>query len=488
MRTEIVRLERVTTIKDGLTALDKFNLHIFKSEIMGIVCLNTTGTESLVEVIKQNLPIHYGRVYFNESQVNNYQLSPMTLNKVVEIREKSSLVETLTVVDNIFLLSKGLKKFFTNTRMYSRLLQSFTDEIGIEIDGEELVANLSNFKKLVVELLRAVITDAQLIVIRGTSNLISSVELAQFHEIMKFYSQKGFSFLYICSHHEETFKICDRMGLMRDGKILKNFHKDEFDNDKITPFYMGEYSNIAEMNVGVDHNSNLLSFQNVCTKNLNHLNFTVKKGECTVLLDRDNTVLTDIFNLMTGEVEQDKGDILLEDAAYRVEKGRFAINHGVAFIRENPTETMLFKEMTYLQNLSFMVDKKENPVPLKKKVVNSIIQEYEPLIGEDIYETNISLISLASLYNLVYYKIHLCNPKIVFCVQPFSGADMYLRLHLIQLINQLIKRGITVVILAVSIADSLVVADKLIVFEKGQVSSEHSRSEFSKFSSEGISL
>ncbi|RFB17438.1 sugar ABC transporter ATP-binding protein [Bacillus sp. HNG] len=488
MKSEILRLERVTTIKEGNTSLNKFNLHIFKSEIMGLVCLNITGKESLVEVIKQNLPIHYGRVYFNETLVNNYQHSTMTLNAAVEIKENSSLVENLTVKDNIFLLNRRQKKFTEHSWNYNKLLHSYTEELGIEIEGNELVAKLGNFHKLVVELLRAVIMDTKLIVIRDISNLISSVELAKFHDFLRYYTQKGFSFLYICSHHEEAFKICDRMCLMRDGRILKIFDKSEFDNEKISPFYIGEYLHLLELNAGVNLNKNLLSFQNVYTKNLHALNFTIKKGECTVLLDRDNTVLTDIFNLMTGELKLEKGNILLEETTYNVKKKEFAISYGVAFILENPTQTMLFKEMTYLQNLCFMVDKKENPVSLRKNVVRSIIQEYEPIVGEEIYEPNISHISLPSLYNLIYYKIHLCKPKIVFCVQPFAGADMYLRLHVIHLINQLIKKGITVVILAVNIADSLVVADKLIVFEKGRLSSEYTRSEFSKFSSEGISL
>ena len=63
---------------------------------------------------------------------------------------------------------------------------------------------------------------------------------------------------------------------------------------------------------------------------------------------------------------------------------------------------------------------------------------------------------------------------------------MYLRRHLIELINKLKKKGITVILLSVNIADSLVVADKLILLEKGRFSNEYLSSEFNVFSSEGI--
>ena len=90
MKNEILRLERVTVIRDEVTLLDNFNLHIFQGEIMGLVCINANGKEPLIQLISQNLPIHYGRVYFNEVLVNNYRHSPMTMNKVAVIEQKSS--------------------------------------------------------------------------------------------------------------------------------------------------------------------------------------------------------------------------------------------------------------------------------------------------------------------------------------------------------------------------------------------------------------
>jgi len=133
-----------------------------------------------------------------------------------------------------------------------------------------------------------------------------------------------------------------------------------------------------------------------------------------------------------------------------------------------------------------LLDKKQNAVRLNPKIIKSVIREYEPIVGTEIYETNIMNLKLQSLYDLIYYRIELCRPKIVFCLQPFAGADMYLRRHLIELINKLKKKGITVILLSVNIADSLVVADKLILLEKGRFSNEYLSSEFNVFSSEGI--
>ncbi|HBM74922.1 MAG TPA: sugar ABC transporter ATP-binding protein, partial [Clostridiaceae bacterium] len=117
MREEIFRLERVTQIVGGVTLLDDLNLHIFKGEIMGLVCINAHGKEALVKLLCQNVPIHYGRVYFQETLVNNYEHSSMSMNKVSVIEKQSSLVEDLTVSDNIFIMRRGFKKYLINRKI-----------------------------------------------------------------------------------------------------------------------------------------------------------------------------------------------------------------------------------------------------------------------------------------------------------------------------------------------------------------------------------
>lgn len=115
---------------------------------------------------------------------------------------------------------------------------------------------------------------------------------------------------------------------------------------------------------------------------------------------------------------------------------------------------------------------------MSRNIKKSIIKEYESILGEEIHENDLLNLEPASLYNLVYYRLHLYNPNIVFCIQPFSGADMYLRKHIADLIRELKRKGITIIIIAVNISDTLSVADRLMIIEKGSVLKEYSKDEF----------
>jgi ribose transport system ATP-binding protein len=478
MREEIFRLERVTQIVGGVTLLDDLNLHIFKGEIMGLVCINAHGKEALIRLLCQNVPIHYGRVYFQETLVNNYEHSSMSMNKVSVIEKQSSLVEDLTVSDNIFIMRRGFKKYLINRKILNEQFEKIAEELDIDIDGSQLVSNLSFFEKCVVELLKAVITDAKLIVIRDISNFISATDIFKIHDLIRHFSKLGISFLYICNHHEEAFKICDRISLMENGRILKILNKKEFKDEMITPYTL-DFSIRDSSTIHKISQNGILKFTDVSTENIKDMSFTIEKGECVVFLDMNNTILTDIVRLMLNEIKPSKGRILLD--GFECTDKRFNLKKRVCFIQENPIQTMLFKGMSYIDNLCFLLGKKYPDIWLNNNIKKSVIQEYGPLIGEDINANDITRLAPLSLYNLIYYRVHLYHPDIVFCMQPFSGADMYLRHHIIELINQLRKKKITVVILSVNLSDTLTVADRLMLIERGQLRKEYRSEEFHFF-------
>lgn len=480
MKEEIVRLERVTKIVDGVTLLDNFNLHIFMGEVMGLVCINSHGRTVLIELLCQNLPIHYGHIYFKEVLVNNYEHSSMNMNRVAVIEKQSRLVEDLSVMDNIFVLRRGFKKHIIDSKMLISQFRKFAEELDIYIGGEELVRNLSYFEKCVVELLKAVVAGMKLVVFQDISNFISATDLKKIHEIIHYYSKQGISFLYICNHLEEAYKICNRISIMENGKVIKVLNKKDYREDRINPYTLDFNHADSPSHSDVSKNG-ILKFQNVFTENIRNISLTIEKGECVVLLDMDNTVLTDIIKLMNREIVPLSGGILLD--GYYFSNKSCKLKNNICFIQENPINTMLFQELNYIDNLCFLVYEKQHNFWLKERIKKSIIQEYKSLIGEDIYEENITDLSPNSLYNLIYYRIHLFNPGIVFCIQPFSGADMYLRQHLVELINKLKEKRITIIILAVNLSDSLAVADRLMVIKEGQLSREYHSDEFHFFNS-----
>lgn len=547
MIEEVLRVEHVTKKVDGILRLDNLNFTIHQGEIMGMLPLNSHGKKELISVLTQNSTIDMGRVYIDGTLVNYYEHSNKGINKVEIIDVNTRLVEDLTVADNIFVLSRSFGQKIIRDKKLNQDTEKLLKVVGIQIKTDELVFMLDNFERSVIELIKSVRSYTSLIILNEIDNYLSTAELQKFHTLMTYFAkEEGKSFLYLANHHEEVFKVCQRVALFEDGRVVKILDEEHLKDEHILPYiisfnhpygkkdqamktlgreeeregkvddkearrnislggdpaildqvgnsltmeqgrgmeFIKNRSRHKAMRKGIGDEDkmfrNLLEFYQVSSGTLKHLSFQVKRGECVTLLDIDNLSLVEIISLVSGKTRPDHGQVLFRGQPLVYGLGQDVIDQGMAFIEENPKETMIFKDMSYFENLTFLLDRKLKRSVIPKRILKNIKEEYQDYLGEDM-EKDMGQVGSRSIYSLAYYRIHLLNPDLVFLIQPFSNADMYLRAHIITLIHILRKRGITVVILAVSIQDSLSVSDRLITMEKGSLDREYTKEDFPLF-------
>ena len=179
MRNEVLRLEKVTLRERGVTQLDNLNLHIFEGEILGLVPIDTHGLTALCDLLRENLPLHYGYVFYREKLINTWRSPQPHYNRISIIQAKSCLVDGLSVADNIFVLRPGFRGRLMRPAAFRRQLAPFIRSAGIPIDADARVEDLSVFERFVVELLKAVVAGSRLIVLNEISTLINEAELGK---------------------------------------------------------------------------------------------------------------------------------------------------------------------------------------------------------------------------------------------------------------------------------------------------------------------
>ncbi|WP_312652222.1 ATP-binding cassette domain-containing protein [Proteiniclasticum sp.] len=480
MIEEVLRVEHVTKKVDGILRLDNIHFNIYKGEVLGLIPLNSHGIKELMSLLTQNSPLDMGRIYLDGELVNYYEHSNLAINKVEIIDVHTRLVEDLTVADNIFVLSRNYRENIISSRKLYEETKSLLKEFDIRIHADDLVMQLDSFERSVIELVKYVKSETSLIIINEISSYLSTTELQKFHALMRYFAEKDkVSFLYIANHHEEAFKICRRIALMEDGRVVKILEEESFQNENILPYIISfDHPYLSESEEGP---SGILEFKNASSGPLEHLSLKIRQGECVTILDIDNYSIDEILYLVKGNKTPEEGTVLYcgEPLIYR--NGEDFIEKEIAIIEENPKESMIFKDMSYFDNLIFLLDRKLHRSLMPRRTRKSIHKEYFGYLGSDLDRKYMKDVGTRSSYSLVYHRIHLFSPKIVFLIQPFSNADMYLRAYIITLINILRKKGITVVILAVSIQDSLSVSDRLLTIEKGSFIREYLKEDFYRF-------
>lgn len=476
MRQEVLRLEHVTRMVGGAARLDDFSLHLFQGEIFGLMPMNDLGKKELVELLRCNVPIHYGFVYLQEKLVNSYRKSDGSANKVSVIGRRSGLADSLSVAENVFILRQGCRKYLINARVLRQQLWSFLEEAELEVSPDALAVNLSSYERCAVELVKAVVSGTKLVVISDLSNVLSTVELARFHELMRHYALQGFTFLYLCAHHEEAMVFCDRIAIMQKGHIVLQLEA-PFESDEAIWRRSLDFSQKAEEHC--QEGRPLLEFRNIRTGTMDRLSFALWPGECVAILDKNNTILEELVRLMRRSLTPQDGSIFMNGRPFGLKR---LPGQAVGFVGADPVRTAIFPQMSAVDNLCMATSARMPQLWLRRAVRKSIEREYYPIFGEAIHAPDASGLPVRTQYDLAYYRQHLYHPELTVCVQPFLGADMYLRHHVISLLEVLRGRGITTLLLLVNISDSLSVADRLLVVEDGTVARQYGRKDYHKLS------
>lgn len=480
MKQEIFRMERVTYEEHGVVLLQDFQLQIYRGEIMGMIPINNHGVGAFLKLLPANLPLYDGYIYYCSEKVNSWKGPLRSTNRISVISAKSSLVEGMTVVDNIFVLRQGFHQELIRPRLLKQQMQPFLEDIGMDISGDRYVEELTVFERVVVELLRGVILGNHLLVLCEIGALISYEELDKLHRIIRHYAEKGFSFLYICPHFEELSRICDRVARMSNGRIQKIVSREEMD-EEIVRICPDEYKSMVQY-YRENSRRNLsgkpvLVWEQQAYESMGDFSFQVLRGECLVLQVAENRQFQEISQMLTGKKQAEHTRVLIEGKPVLLPS-----DNRIAVVQELAARTMIFPELSYMENLCMALAQRMPSIWANRKIRSNIRKEYGGILGDEVFDTAVEDLSEKQKYQLIYTRILLQKPKVVFCIHPFQGADVAHRMFIWQMLEMLLGEGIAVVIVSVSLSDSLAMADRLLVVEENGDTREIGREKFDTIS------
>ena len=487
MKKELLRVDHVTITENEEVLLNNINFNMYSFEIMGFIAKEEKGVSKFIELICRNIAINSGSVWFAGNIVNRYSYSDNQSNKVYLLEAKSHLVESLSIADNIFVLRQGFKKLIISERVLEKQVIQYITEHKLNIDIYSNIADLSSIDRCIVELIKADIMSYKLIIVDNPASYLSKYELDELYKVLFMLKKKGISILYIGNHHEEVFNIADRTALYSDGYIKKVFDYEEMTDGNIKPYiseWFFESSKLQEVSFAGERDRSILYFDNVHFKITKGLSFALSKGECLTLIDMDNGLAEEISDILSGNVHIKSGKVIMSgvnctDSLYGSNN---IIDKNLLILSKDSTEKNLFKDLSYLDNLIFMLDRRLKKSIIKNSVRRSICREYKDVIGLAINEKNLKNLTFIELIKLVYYKVLIYKPKLVYCIQPLARGDMLARVRILGLIKELMSAGISVLIVSTNCSDLLEVSDRVLFIENGKIKASYDKEEFHSIS------
>ncbi|MDF2541429.1 MAG: Monosaccharide-transporting ATPase [Herbinix sp.] len=456
MLEEILRIDNGSLVRNGHMLLKSLYLQAFKGEILGLISDNIMEKQGILDLLGGAVPFENGMVSFDERRIQEEDITQVFKNKIAVIESKSKLVNNLTIAENIFVVRGGFKKYFVHKRLLYKQAGGLLSNFHMAIPPDMYAGKLTPLERCMVELIKAYATGHRLIVFSDFTSFLSNIELEKVLNIIIWLKKQGVGFIMIENYDDALIQYSDRLVVVQNGKTIRMFDKDDTDMEKITDLLMGNkkwekvgesLKQFDEKRLGYKLNPKVFELTNVTSEHIKDLSFHLHSGEMINVLYQEEESGEEFFQILKGERKCKWGEIRLSAREYQPTGLWDAIRQGVCFIEEDPISSMLFYDMSVMDNLCFTMSNKVKGLWIFRKYKKSMEKHLELQFGQKILHTPMNKLDPVTLQKLAYSKWLLYLPKIIVCKKPFSAVDVHMREVTEQLLITYAEKGIAVIIL-----------------------------------------
>src|SRR5215218_7780813 len=235
----IVRLRGVSKEFPGVLAVDGVDLEILPGEVHAVAGENGAGKSTLMKILSQVERPSSGDVEISGERVEFHGPRYAQRLGVAMVHQEFALAPHLSVAENLFLGREPLRAGFVNVREEKEKAGEILGRVGLKINSGRLVSSLSVAEQQRVEIAKALIIDARVVIMDEPTATLAEKEIEELFEVIRDLTSHDIAILYISHKLDEIFRIGNRATVMRDGKIVDTLPISELDEDKLVRLMVG---------------------------------------------------------------------------------------------------------------------------------------------------------------------------------------------------------------------------------------------------------
>ena len=484
MTPPLVELTAVTKEYRGVPAVKGVNFTVMPSEVHALLGENGAGKSTLTKIIAGVTGASSGSVKVDGREVAFLSPAEALANGVAMVFQETSLVPSMTVAQNLYL---GNESFFNRLRGLTIAAQQFLQTLNFNVDPLAMVANLGAAQKQMVEIARAVLQKARLIIFDEPTATLTPEEKRYFFALLQRLKHDGVAVVFISHAIEEALMIADRITILRDGELVVTDHASAFDRDTIIQAMVGRTLSGA---LYQRHDSKVrpagakvLSVQNLSMGTMvRNTSFTVYAGQVTGVFGLIGSGRTEAAKIVAGILKRNffhGGEVRLEDRPVTYRLPRDAVLDGVVYVTEDRKLEGFFDEMSIAQNLHLGRLAAAGPPIVSYAEMAALAEVWRGKLNIRSINADARVIELSggNQQKVVIAKSLVQKPRLVIFDEPTRGVDVGAIAEIHQLIQSLADDGLAIMVISSYLPEILNLSDRILVTRQGRVVEEFTPSE-----------
>ena len=485
MEKKLLDMKDISKTFGSVQALKGVSLDLYAGEILALMGENGAGKSTLMNILSGSLQPTEGEIYLKGAKV--HVSDPITAKKlgIAKIHQELQIVPELSVAENIFLgrwKSKAgpavdFKGMIEESRKYLEMLD-------VKVDPAKKLKDLRIGEQQLVEIAKAISLNSEIIVMDEPTSAISEKEAEKLFNIIRRLRGEGKGIIYITHRMEEIFKIADRLTVMRDGQYIGTVRAAETTKDEIIKMMVGrdmseQYPKDPTEKGEVALEVKELSYtppEGSFRRSLKNISLYVRHGEVLGIAGLAGAGRSEFFECLAGVHHgETEGHIYIEGKEVSIKTPSDAIKAGISFATEDRKGTGLVLSRSIGENMSLPLLKKFSPMFFMKTSEEKNIwqKQMETLrIKAPGAKTPASSLSGGNQQKVVLAKWLMTEPKILLLDEPTRGIDVGAKAEIYQLINNLAKQGMAIIVLSSELPEVIGISDRIVTFCEGELTGE----------------
>lgn len=462
----------------AVQALDDVSLTFEAGEVHGIVGENGAGKSTLMRILAGLQIPTSGEVHLEGSPVRLGSVREALEQGIAMIHQELNLVDELDVAENVFLGREITRQGILDRRAMITETQELLDEVKAPFGPTARVGSLSIAGKQLVEIAKALAVDAAILIMDEPTAVLSAPEAEALFGLIHRLRDKGVAVLYISHRLPEVLDLCDRISVLRDGKLVASFdpRSEPVDAAALASSMVGRpMSDMFPAKPVPPSGEPILVVDRASVDGFaSEVSFVLRPGEILGFAGLVGAGRTELAEALFGARPLRSGSIEIEGVSVTIRDPSQAMRHGLAYVSEDRKGIGLILSLSSVQNVTLANLRAYcRPILSARRELEAAAKWRSELdIRASDLEAPVLYLSGGNQQKISLAKWLETGPKILMLDEPTRGVDVGAKRELYGLIRSLTERGMACIVISSELPEIIGLCDRAIVLREGRVMGE----------------
>ncbi|HAI4934809.1 TPA: sugar ABC transporter ATP-binding protein [Escherichia coli] len=485
MSETFLQMKHITKRFPGVLALNDVQFTLRRGEVHALLGENGAGKSTLMKILSGVYQPDEGEIIFEDKPVSfSDPLSAQNVGITI-IHQEFNLFPELTVEENIFIGREFCKK--NRWRLDEKQQRQATIEIlqklNLAIKPDTLVADLTVAQQQMVEIAKAISVNARILIMDEPTAALTETEIESLFRVTRLLKEQGTGIVYISHRLEELALIADRATVMRDGQYISTVDYECVKISDLIAMMVGrDLGNIYPRREALQQRIPVLEVNGLTRKGvLNDINFTLYRGEILGFAGLMGAGRTELARAIFGADSIDSGTLKLNGKETVIKDISDAIQQGISYLTEDRKKEGLALNLSVERNIML-----GNYPEYSDRFGNIDSRRCQQTSQEQVKALRIKTPNLeqaalnlsgGNQQKIIIARWVCKDTDILIFDEPTRGIDVGAKLEIYELMNRLVAKGKSIIMISSELPEVLGMCDRILVMRSGRITGELSAKE-----------